>query len=147
VVASGPWWASALLTPRPWSLGRGALTALGLMAGLVPFTAEVRRSANAAEHSHEVYVSRVNQGHFLAQHFPTGVVAIEDLGAIAWWRPGPLIDLFGLANSEVCSRLLNHTWNAQATREMARRDDVKVALVRAASLPKEPLHNHGSRPA
>lgn len=83
---------------------------------------------------------------FLAEH-TSAPLAVEELGAIAWWRSGVLIDIFGLANHDVAQRLLQGRYDAAALDEICRREKVELAVVSDLTLPREPARGLGSRPA
>lgn len=106
----------------------------------------VREARLPSGQMHLVYIGHWLPGEFLAEAVPDGAVVIEDLGAIAWLRPKPLIDIFGLATHEVAQRVVKKSSDARFLEDVARRKGAVAALVRPSALPLEPLHALGSRP-
>jgi hypothetical protein len=54
-----------------------------------------------AEAAGNIYNQQVHSARFLAVHFPTGSVLVNDIGAVAYYRRAPLVDLMGLANKDI----------------------------------------------
>ncbi len=106
------------------------------------FLREASVGASTQQVAHHLRV-----GEIVARLFPTGSIVIEDLGAIAWIRPAPLLDVYGLASSEIADNLLKGRNNAAALQEVVRRNGAKAAFVRTLSVPLQPAVGVASRPS
>ena len=77
--------------------GVACLVLLGLPAA--------RRGAEAllttVRATHEVYLQQYQMGLFFRDYYPAGVIAVNDIGAVAWISGAPVVDLIGLASPEV----------------------------------------------
>jgi hypothetical protein len=58
----------------------------------------LRNTAGAAGN---IFMQQVQTARFLAEYFPEGRVLVNDIGAVAYYRRAPMIDLMGLANRDV----------------------------------------------
>lgn len=122
------WLAADLLRPQKLAW-RTALAHGALLAGLTGLHAGVlRREAEVGAHSQALQV-QMAVAHFLASYQPHGTVAVEDLGAIVWLRPAPVLDVYGLATWNVARRLIRGTLNAEATDALAKASGVRVAAL------------------
>jgi hypothetical protein len=54
-----------------------------------------------AEAAGNIYMQQVQTARFLAANFPHERVLVNDIGAVSYYRHGPMTDLMGLANREV----------------------------------------------
>jgi hypothetical protein len=78
---------------------------LAIAAGVLTFGPMLPRVIAAAKSTPSaggnIYEQQVQTAKFLARHFPDDVVAINDIGAVTYYREGPIVDLVGLANVDV----------------------------------------------
>lgn len=84
----------------------GLPMALTIVAGLVlGFGPLVRRTLFAAQiaptAARNIFDQQVQMARFLAQQFPNETVAVNDVGAVAYFGRAPIVDLAGLVTLEV----------------------------------------------
>lgn len=106
----------------------------------------VRETRGKAGQMADVYIEHWIPAGMLAQALPQGTVVVEDLGAIAWRRPLPLIDIFGLATHEVAKQVVKRGADGPFFDKLARDRGALAALVRPLNMPLEPSYRVGSRP-
>jgi hypothetical protein len=85
-----------LAHPGRWALG---LAALAMFAPV--FRRAWEATAGTPFAARNVYEQQVQSARFLAAWFPTGEVAVNDIGAVAYYRSEPLVDMVGLADKAV----------------------------------------------
>lgn len=135
----------SLLRPWPDSRRTDAVAAVALLAALTLAAPAFEREAFVGAQTAAVG-KHMAVGDFVADFYPEHPLIIEDLGAIAWRRPGAIIDIYGLASFEVASRLLKGTYDAAAIADIAVRHHATAALVRPETMPLEPARRLASRP-
>ena len=101
----------AQLESTDWSGARavGPLSPVARWAGVACLVLlalpAARRAAEAllttVRATHEVYLQQYQMGLFFREYYPAGVIAVNDIGAVAWISGAPLVDLIGLASPEV----------------------------------------------
>jgi hypothetical protein len=78
---------------------------LAVAAGVFTFGPMLPRAIAAAKTTpsagKNIFEQQVQTAKFLARHFPTDNVAINDVGAVTYYRDGPIVDLVGLVNVDV----------------------------------------------
>lgn len=80
--------------PRAWTMGLVLLSALALYRPL-------RRQLLSARAAHEIWLQQRTIARFLSEAEPTAGIVANDIGNLAFHRPGPLIDICGLGSSEI----------------------------------------------
>jgi hypothetical protein len=70
-----------------------------LLLGAAPRGLYALRTTAAA--AGNIHGQQVQTAHFLAKHFPEERVLVNDIGAVSYYRRGPMTDLMGLANRDV----------------------------------------------
>jgi hypothetical protein len=93
----------------PWARGVGLRSPVARWAGVACLVLlalpAARRAAEAllttVRATHEVYLQQYQMGLFFREYYPAGVIAVNDIGAVAWISGAPLVDLIGLASPEV----------------------------------------------
>jgi hypothetical protein len=130
VVAVGLEEEKARLWPRSAPLAWRALALAAFAVLVLPLAQRgagaLWRTPRASKNIHE---QQFQMGSFLGRYYRGGVVAANDVGAIAWLSDARLLDLFGLADLEVGKKKLQGAWNTDAIRATARQRGVKVAVV------------------
>ncbi len=78
---------------------------LAIAAGVLTFGPMLPRIVGAASSTPSaganIFEQQVQTAKFLERHFPTDLAAINDIGAVTYYRDGPIVDLVGLANLDV----------------------------------------------
>jgi hypothetical protein len=81
------------------------LSIAALLATVLSFAALGRRALFAAEQTpsaaRNIYDQQVQNARFLKRYFPREPVAVNDIGAVAYYGEHPLVDLGGLATLDV----------------------------------------------
>jgi hypothetical protein len=101
---------------------------------LVLLAALGRRASEAASGTplaaRNIFEQQVQSARFLATWFPTGPVAVNDIGAVAYYRRQPLVDLLGLADKAIAdSKGLRIDKPMSPEVFQARTQDAKVAIL------------------
>lgn len=76
-----------------------------------------------------VYEQQVQLGRFFAKYYAGRPVAVNDLGAVAWIAPSPILDIVGLASQEVGDLKRRGSLTAAALEQLADARGVEVAAV------------------
>ncbi len=81
-----------------------------------------------------------------ATHYPGRVVAVNDIGMVAWAGKAPVLDLAGLASGEVARLRRSGQWNTDSLAAVVRAADVSLVcvMVRPSST-CPPIRHHGCR--
>ena len=66
---------------------------------------------------------------FIQKFFPTGSVAISDIGAISFYTHAKILDLWGLASLEVAHEKLAGTYNQDALTKLTEARQVQLAIL------------------
>jgi len=78
---------------------------LAVAAGVLTFGPMLPRVIAAAKTTPSagtnIFEQQVQSAKFLARYFPHDVAAINDIGAVTYYRDGPIVDLVGLADVDV----------------------------------------------
>lgn len=89
----------------------------------------------------QIYLQQFQMARFLAQYYSGAPVAINDIGLIAYYQPRKIVDVYGLASTEITNLKLHGGFNAHALSRIADSNGVPVALVYrqalGAALPAE----------
>jgi hypothetical protein len=77
----------------------------------------------------QIYFQQFQMARFLAEYYPNAPVAINDIGLIAYYQPRKIIDVYGLASTEITKLKLYGGFDAEALARIADTNSVPVALV------------------
>ena len=76
-----------------------------------------------------IYEQQYQMGHFLKTYYPDSGIAANDIGAVAYYTKGNVLDLWGLGSIEVSRSRKNHYWNADFLDSLSKRKNVKLAVI------------------
>ena len=79
-----------------------------------------------------VYDQQTQMARMFAAHYPGRVVAVNDIGLVAWAGRARVLDLAGLASSEVARLRRSRQWNTASMAEVVGAADVSVVCVYGA---------------
>lgn len=82
----------------------------------------------------EIYLQQFQMARFLAQYYPDAPVAINDIGLVTYYQPRPIVDVFGLASTEITRLKLQGRFEAGALSRITEARGVRVALVYRAAV-------------
>ena len=68
-------------------------------------------------------------GNFLQQYYNTDTIAVNDIGAVAYFSKSSIIDLWGLANMQVAKAKKENTATPEFLNTVTHNDNVKFAIV------------------
>jgi hypothetical protein len=86
-----------------------------------------------------VYEQQYQMGLFFSQAYPHDAIAVNDIGAVAWLSPSPIVDVYGLATQEVADLKRRRAWDrAQVEALIARRQVRAVAMYEQVLAPLIP---------
>jgi hypothetical protein len=108
----------------PW-VARG-IVACGVVA-LVPRAGVIL--ATNADAVQSIFLQQYQMAKFFEKNYPATPIAVNDVGAVSFFRDGPMLDLFGLTSSTVLNLKLAHTYDTNAMRQLAAQQGVKVVAV------------------
>ena len=113
-----------------WGAARVALAALVWLALVAPVliraAAAVRRTPLAAR---SVYEEQFQMGHFVHDYLHGRSVAVNDVGAVAYYGDARTLDLYGLASNAVTRAKLAHRFDTVFIERLCADEGVSVALV------------------
>ncbi|MBL8731858.1 MAG: hypothetical protein JNN13_05775 [Planctomycetes bacterium] len=89
----------------------------------------VRAFVDLPRASAHTYRQNVQLGRFLAEHGNGRPVAVNDIGAVALLANAPVLDLVGLADTEVARARRAGTFDAAFVRELTTRRGISLAVV------------------
>lgn len=113
----------ATANSRALRIGLAILVALGLARGIIA-TADTVRSVDDRRLEHLAPAA------FVANAFPGETIMVNDLGAMAYFVPGKVIDLFGLGHNEpVRLRRAPSGFTRDTLADWARREGVAIAVL------------------
>jgi hypothetical protein len=76
-----------------------------------------------------IYEQQYQMARFLREHYQDIPVAVNDIGAVAYYTEVELIDLWGLAERDVAWHWINGSYNTQVIDSITQRKGVEIALV------------------
>lgn len=76
-----------------------------------------------------IYEQQYQMARFLREHYQDIPVAVNDIGAVAYYTEVELIDLWGLAERDVAWHWINGNYNTQVIDSVTQRKGVEIALV------------------
>ena len=133
-------------TIKDWILGRwggGWATAATGLAAVLALGMLVRRTIHAAQETpsacRNIYDQQVQNARFLRAYFPNEPVAVNDIGAVAYFGGMPIVDLAGLSTTSM-ARAKHYEMSRPplASDVAAETRDTRVAIVYDAWVPYRP---------
>ena len=124
----------------------------GLLLGVAALTFGMltMRTALAFQHtarySQAIYLQPWQVGRFLAQEYPRGSVALNDIGVASFDVDLHLTDLVGLASADVFALKRKQTYTTGAMDQLTRADSARVAVVYDPWFAQKPLVYMGGPP-
>jgi len=109
----------------------GALFLCSLLLPLWPLHRRAKKSLEqVVPASHHIYRQQYQMGQFLRQMYPSGVrVALNDLGAVAYYSDSDILDLFGLGTIEVARAKLKGEYNSETLLRLLERHQTQVIMI------------------
>jgi len=108
---------------------RRALGGLLVVATGVMVPRALRAFVDLPRASAHTYRQNVQVARFLAEHGAGRAVAVNDIGAVALLGKAPVLDLVGLADTEVARARRSGTFDAAFVRDLAKRRGISLAVV------------------
>jgi hypothetical protein len=109
-------------TPTAARLAAFALVGIVALGGASSLAVMVRGMT-------EVQLQQVQMARFMRENCPGCTVVVNDIGAVAMYGGGRIIDDYGLASEQVLDAKLQGTWDADALGAMARSEQAVLAMV------------------
>jgi len=130
------WFSIPWLAALAQMLVAATILAVPVLAGTY-FTLSVpRASAN-------IYQQQVQMARFVSRFYPQGTVALNDIGAVAYFTNAHVVDLVGLANREIAQARLRGTLDATTIDRVTRQANADLAIVYDSWFPGQlPSHWH-----
>lgn len=121
-------------------------TAMALLVLLLGFSHQLRIQLFAHRACHEIETQQGTMARLLRAQFATDVVVVNDIGRVAFDRPGPLVDVCGLGTSTIARLAHDGRFDAPALEAFARGAQATIALVYDRFLPEDAVGPCGTRP-
>jgi hypothetical protein len=102
------------------------LVACAVVALLPRAAVIVATNADAVQ---SIFLQQYQMAKFFERNYPTTPIAVNDVGAVNYFRDGHTLDLFGLTSSTVLNMKLAHEYDTNAMRQLAAQDGVRVVAV------------------
>jgi len=120
--------------PRTMSSRRLTFSFVATSAAVVVLAAPIvvralRPVSRAALAGRNIFEQQVQMGRFVRDYLPGARVALNDLGAIGYFSNATVVDLAGLATTEVARARLAGTYDTAFIEELCARQQVSVALL------------------
>lgn len=77
----------------------------------------------------QIYLQQFQMARFLAQYYPGAPIAINDIGLMTYYQPRKIVDVYGLASTEITKLKLHGQFDAASLSRITERNGVRVALV------------------
>lgn len=110
-------------------LHRAALISSVVVLSLPLLTRAAEAAVVSPRASHEVYLQQYQLGLFFREHYAGATVALNDIGAVSWLAPVRVVDIAGLASSEVATARRRSRVDTAYLAELVRRENVRVIAV------------------
>lgn len=135
-----------LVQPRPLT-GRLAIGGLLLLLGLGPlFHRQLYDQALAWQGSNNIYQQQIQMARFVGSAYAELPVAANDIGALSYYRPGRLLDLYGLGSIEVLRLRRAGRYDAAALDRLVNERGIRLAIIYDSFFPVGTPGSVGSRP-
>lgn len=82
-----------------------------------------------AKASNNIYQQQYHMAMFVKEYYDGQKIAINDIGAIAYYTDADILDIKGLASIQVAEKKLKEEWTSNAIVNLTNSEDVKYALV------------------
>lgn len=119
-----------VVMPHSWAPAAGiaALLLIGVLANPLALRAwhGFRQVPQAASN---IFDQQYQVAHFLAAHYPGRRVAVNDIGAIAFFSNVRLLDLYGLASDDVREMKRDGRYGADAVQKLAASSGTEIAVI------------------
>lgn len=146
-----PWmkeWLSELRRRLPANTrpSRRLWLAFGLalvVATVFPFSERFLDLVRVPGLGQDVYAQQQQMARFFSDYYSGETIALNDIGAVAWSGKNRILDIAGLAASEIAGKIINDEFTSDALHDIALRKGAGVAaiypgwLVRFGGVPKE----------
>ncbi len=106
-----------------------ALLALALMVPCLALTPRMVLYQNTPRACRSIYLQQWQMARFMGAYYRSDPIAVNDLGAVAYMVDGPILDVWGLASTDVAEAMLQGRWDAEFISKAAKERGVKVAVV------------------
>lgn len=113
------WFSTPALARTAQALVAALILALAVLAGGYMTLNTPRATTN-------IYQQQVQMARFVRQFYNQGTVALNDIGAVAYFTDAHLVDLAGLATREAAQARLNGTFGPQIMADLTRQADVVI---------------------
>lgn len=127
-LANGVAWTALAPRRRRWAAAAAGLAILALVALPV-----ARRSFSAMRlvpgAASNIYEQQYQIAAFLDQHYAGRRIAVNDVGAVGYFADVQLLDVYGLASSEIASLKRRGEYTSQKVGELAARSGVEIAVI------------------
>ena len=106
------------------------LLTLVLAVSLIPFVfISIRGVRNIPRASSNIYNMQYQTAQFVKEYYNDNIVALNDIGAVAFYSDARCIDLWGIANLEVAAAIKEGKYNTDKINELAVMPNAKIAFV------------------
>ncbi|MCX8023668.1 MAG: hypothetical protein N3A60_00530 [Thermanaerothrix sp.] len=113
------WFSTPALERTAQALVAALILALAVLAGGYMTLNTPRATTN-------IYQQQVQMARFVRQFYNQSTVALNDIGAVAYYTDAHLVDLVGLATREAAQAHLNGTFGPQVMADLTRQADVAI---------------------
>ncbi|MBK5297979.1 MAG: hypothetical protein JJE40_12545 [Vicinamibacteria bacterium] len=110
----------------PWHPATAPLLVLLALPLAIRGLTALATTVPAAE---SIYGQQVQMGHFFQRFYPGRPVAVNDIGAVAWYSSSPLLDIVGLASQPVADLKRQNALDAVALGTLADEHAVEAIAV------------------
>jgi len=76
-----------------------------------------------------IYEQQYQMGRFLKKYYADSAVAANDIGAVAYYTKGNVVDLWGLGSFEVSKSRRDHYWSPGFLDTLCKKRNVKLAVI------------------
>lgn len=117
------WSIPRLAGPRAFAMG--AIALLMVVCLTVRSVGSIFRSPQA---SHNIQQQTYQVARFIHQQYPNGSLAINDIGAVAYFTDAKIVDLCGLGTIEVGREILQHSYDPAAMNRVCEKEGADAAI-------------------
>lgn len=96
-----------------------AIVALLVLLGMPLAVRSLTALATTVAATRNIYEQQVQLGQFFGRHYPGKAIAVNDLGAIAWYSSSRVLDIVGLASQPVANLKRQRALTAEALGRLA----------------------------
>jgi len=110
---------------------RTAAVGLGLLASLPIIHRSYQAIQQAPLASINIYEQQRQTAELIRRHFPGETVALNDIGAVAYFTDNRILDVWGLASGEIARRKIRRTYTTEVLERLVREQHADIAVVSA----------------